>query len=142
MGVAEVGEHSEQVVGAGRVDAADPQMPAQQAGDLLELAVHAVDLGQRPLGVAEDHAALVGQLHAAAGAPEHLDPELLLQAPDLLRHRRLAEEELLAGLRQRPVPGHRGDRAQMTKLHDGIVPAPQREVQVILLLAAMTGRNG
>ena len=55
---AEVGEHAEEVVGAGRVDAADPQLAAQQAGELLELGVQAVDLREHALCVAEDDVAL------------------------------------------------------------------------------------
>src|SRR3954469_24201805 len=42
---AEVGEHAEQVVRPRRIDAADPQLAAQEAGELLELGVEAVDLG-------------------------------------------------------------------------------------------------
>ena len=108
--------------GPGRVDAADPQLPAEQPGELLELAVQPVDLGEHALRVAEDHAALGGQLDAAARAPEDLDAELLLEPADLLRDRRLREEELVTGLRQRAVAGDGGDRAQVTELHALIVP--------------------
>jgi hypothetical protein len=73
--------------------------------------VHPVDLAQHALRVAEDHPALGGQLHAAARAPEHLDPELALEPADLLRDRRLGEVELLTRLRQRVVLGDGDDRA-------------------------------
>ena len=124
---AEVGQQPEDVVGAGRVHAADPQLAAQQAGDLLELAVHVVHLGQHALRVAEDHQALGRQLDAAARAPEHLDPELLLQPADLLGDGRLAQVQLLAGLGQRAVLGDGDDRAEVTQLHPSMVPAGRQK---------------
>lgn len=84
MSGAEVRKHPEEVVGAGRVDAPDPQLAAEQTGELLELAVHAVDLGQNALRIPEDHAPLVGELDAARGAAKDLDPQLLLESADLL----------------------------------------------------------
>jgi hypothetical protein len=79
--------------------------------------VQAVDLGEHALGVAEDHAALGGELDAAARAPEHLDAQLGLEPPDLLRDRRLGEVQLLGRLRERAVAGDGGDGAQVTELH-------------------------
>ena len=97
---AELRQHREQVVRTGRVHAADPDLPAQQPGDVLELAVQSVDLGQHALGVAEHHAALGGELDPAARAVKHVHAELLFQPPDLLGDRRLREKELVTGLRQ------------------------------------------
>ena len=139
---AEVGEHAEQVVRAGRVDAADPQLAAQQAGELLELGVQAVDLGEHALRVAEDDAALGGELDLPARAPEDLDAELGLEPPDLLRDRRLGEVQLLGGLRERPVAGDGGDGAKVTELHDAMVPGGEREVEVALLRPAISARDG
>jgi len=68
----------------GRIDAADPQLPAQQAGNLLQFALYAFDLGQHSLRVPENHLALRREIDAAAGAAKHLDPKLLLEAADLL----------------------------------------------------------
>jgi hypothetical protein len=104
--------------------------------------VQAVDLGEHALRVAEDHAPLGGELDASARAPEHLDAELLLEPPDLLRDRRLRQVELLTRLGQRAMLGDGDDRAQMTELHAPIVPAERRSVQVMLLVPAMTRRNG
>ena len=70
---------------------------------------------------------LGGQLDAAAGAAEHLDPELLLEATDLLGDGRLAEVELLAGLGQRAVLGDGDDRAEVTQLHAFMVPAAMQK---------------
>ena len=70
---------------------------------------------------------LGGQLDAAARAPEHLDPQLLLQATDLLGDGRLAEVELLAGFGQRAVLGDGDDRAEVTQLHAFIVPAGKQK---------------
>ena len=139
---AEVGEHAEQVVRAGRVDAADPQLAAQQAGELLELGVQAVDLGEHALRVAEDDAPLGGELHLPARAPEDLDAELGLEPPDLLRDRRLGEVQLLGGLRERPVAGDGGDGAKVTELHDAMVPGGEPEVEVALLRPAISARDG
>jgi len=50
--------------------------PAQQAGQVGQFAVQAVDLGHHALGVGEDHAALGGQLDSAARAVEHVDAQL------------------------------------------------------------------
>jgi hypothetical protein len=85
--------------------------------------VHAVDLGKHALRVAEDDAALGGQLDAAAGAMKDLDAELLLEAADLLGDGGLAEIQLLTGLGQRAVLGDGNDGAQVTKLHASMVPA-------------------
>jgi hypothetical protein len=79
--------------------------------------VQAVDLGEHALRVVEDHAALGGELHAAARAAEDLDAELRLQPADLLRDRGLGEVQLLGGLRERPVTGDGGDGAQVAELH-------------------------
>ena len=79
--------------------------------------MQAVDLGEHALRVAEDDAALLGQLDAAAGAAEDLDAELFLEAADLLRDRRLREVELLAGLGQRAVLGDGDDGAEVAELH-------------------------
>jgi hypothetical protein len=84
MGRPEVGEHAEDVVRAGRVDAADAQLAAQQAGHLLQLNVQAVDLGQDALRAPEDHPALGSELHAAARSPEDVEAELELEPTDLL----------------------------------------------------------
>src|SRR5262249_21749327 len=97
--------------------AADAQPAAQLAGELLELVLQAVDLGQHALSAAQDHLPLWGQLDAAARGPEDLEAELELQSPGLLRDRRLGEVELLTPVGQRAVARHGGDRAQMTEFH-------------------------
>ena len=43
--------------------------------------------------------------------------EGVLEAPDLLRDRRLGEVQLLGGLRERAVAGDGGDRAKVAELH-------------------------
>jgi hypothetical protein len=40
------------------------------------------------------------------------------------------------------VVGDGDDRAEVAQLHEPIVPASETEVQVIILLAAMTALNG
>jgi hypothetical protein len=104
--------------------------------------VQAVDLGEHALRVAEDHAALGGELDAAARAAEDLDAELLLEAPDLLGDRRLGEVQLLGGLRERAVAGDGGDGAKVAQLHAPMVPGRRREVEVSLLRPAISRRDG
>ena len=126
MALAELGEHLGEVVRTGRVHAADPDLAAHEPGQLLQLAVQAVDLAQDALGVAEDHLALGRDLDRAAGAPEDLDAELLLEPPDLLRDGRLREVQLLGGLGEGAVARHGGDRAQVSELHGSIEPRSRR----------------
>jgi hypothetical protein len=76
-----------------------------------------VDLGQHALRVAEDHAAFVGELDAAARAAEDLDAELVLEPADLLRDGGLGEKQLVAGLGEGPVAGDGGDRSKLTEFH-------------------------
>ena len=78
------------------------QLAAQQPAELLELVVQAVDLVQHAVRVVEDQLALGGQLDRPAGAREHLDAELGLQPPDLLRDRRLREVQLLPAFVNEP----------------------------------------
>ena len=104
--------------------------------------VQAVDLREHALRVAEDDAALGGELDLAARAAEDLDAELGLEAPDLLRDRRLREVQLLGGLRERAVAGDGDDGAQVTELHASMVPARWPEVEVALLRPAISAGDG
>jgi hypothetical protein len=53
----------------------------------------------------------------AARAHEQRRTELLFEASDLVRKRRLGDMQLLRGAREVPVPGHRFDAPQLPKLH-------------------------
>jgi len=113
----EVGDDVGEVVQARRVHAAELELAAQQAAQLLELVLQALDLVQHAMGVVEDQPALGGQLDRPRRPREDLDPELGLEPADLLGDRRLGEVELLPRLRERAVAGHGGDGAQVSELH-------------------------
>ena len=117
VALVEVGDHVGEVVQPGRVHPAELELSAQEAAELLELVVQALDLVQHAMGVLQDEAALGRQLDRPARAREDLDAELGLEAPDLLRDRRLREVQLLSRLRERPVAGDGGDGAKVAELH-------------------------
>ena len=63
MARVEVGDDVGEVVQPRRVHAAELQLSAQQAAQLLELVLQPLDLVQHAMGVVEDEPALGGQLH-------------------------------------------------------------------------------
>ena len=78
---AELRQHAEEVVRAGRIHAPDPQRAAQQPCQLVELVAQVVDLREDAARVLEHQLALRRRLDRAARAPEDLDADLGLEAP-------------------------------------------------------------
>ena len=101
---------------AGR-SASDPDAPAQDAAELVDLRACAVHLGEDTAGARGDRLARLGRGDAAARALEQRGAELLLEPPDLVRQRRLGEVELLRGAREVAVPRHRLHASQLPELH-------------------------
>jgi hypothetical protein len=80
---------------AGERDEAQP--PAAQPGHRLELGLGIGQAREDRVGVTDEHATRVGQVHAAGGAIHELRAGLALQRCDLLRDRRLGVGQRLGG---------------------------------------------
>ena len=117
MGAAEAGEQAGDVEVAGGQERPDPDAPAQDAAELVDLLARGVDLGKDPACTRRDGAARVRRNHAAARAFEQRRSQLLLEPPDLVRQCRLGEVELLGGAREVAVPRHRLHASQLPELH-------------------------
>ena len=73
MALVERGQRAREVVVAGRPHRADRDAPADDAGELLELGLQAVDLGEHAARVGEDDRSLGGHVDAAAGPAQDLN---------------------------------------------------------------------
>ena len=65
----------------------------------------------------QESAARRSQIHLAAAAAEQLDPELLLEVPDLLAERRLRRSETHRGVPEVQLFGDGYEVSEVTKLH-------------------------
>ena len=81
-------------------DHPDPQLPAQQARELLDRGAHAAHRGQRARGRTAARPRPPPSTSRAAGAVEQLDAELALEPPHLRPHARLRDQHPLRGARE------------------------------------------
>jgi hypothetical protein len=88
---------------AARRERRDPQPPQPLAGHLCDRPLRRLDLGEDPLGVADERHARPRRGHAAVLTDEQLHPGLALQAGDRLRDRRLGVGERVGGRGERSV---------------------------------------
>src|SRR5262249_29186492 len=72
---------------------------------------------QHPARVAQHELARAGGGGAAPEPVEKLDPQLVLESADVLRDRRLRQEERLGGAREAPELGHLRKDFQAPKIH-------------------------
>ncbi len=107
VALVERGQRAREVVVAGRPHRADRDAPADDAGELLELGLQAVDLGEHAARVGEDDRPLGRHVDPAAGPAQDLDAELALEPADLLGECRLREVQLLRGAGEAAVTGDR-----------------------------------
>jgi hypothetical protein len=94
---------------AGTREGGQSQPPAAQAGDGLELGLRVGQAREDDVGVVDEHAAGVGQSHAARVALHQRRAGLPLEGRDLLGHRGLRVGEGVGRGRERAL---RGDLAQ------------------------------
>jgi hypothetical protein len=81
------------------------QPPARLGGELAQLVLGRLELGEDALGVAHQHMARGGEPDPARGAVDERDARLALEPRDLLRHGRLGVVERLGGRRERSAEG-------------------------------------
>ena len=111
---------------AGNVDAAagkqrpDRDPAPGHAAQLVDLLAHSVDLGQHPAGPRGDRLPGLGRGHPPAGPLEELGAELRLEAPDLMRERRLRHVQLLGGTGEVPMACDGLDISELAQLHASI----------------------
>ena len=97
---------------------ADLETAAQVALRLLaELLEHLLLEREQPLRAPVEPVPGLGRLDAAAGAVEQLQPEPLLERPDLQAHRRLRHAELLRRLREAAPLDDRTERCKLARVH-------------------------
>ena len=96
---------------------ADRDLSADQPVELVDLAAHAVDLGDHGARPRRDRVAGLGRGDAAARALEQLRSELGLEAADLVRERRLRDVKLVRGAGEVAVARDRLDVSELAQLH-------------------------
>jgi hypothetical protein len=105
MGGAEGGDGHRHQRGGGRLERGQPQAPAAQAGDRLQLGLGLAQAGEDGLGVAHERLAGLRQAHPARVALDQHGAGLAFQGGDLLGHGRLGEGERLRGGREGAADG-------------------------------------
>src|SRR5213078_3105999 len=72
---------------------------------------------EQALGTAVEPPSRFGRLDAATRAVEELQPEPLLERPDLQAHRRLGDAELVGRLREAPPLDDRAKCCELSRVH-------------------------
>jgi hypothetical protein len=114
--------------GERRQDRGDVELPAEQQGShgqaaadqaaqLLHLSEQRLALGQDGAGARGDERPSLGRLHRARRPSKQLDPELLLEALNLMGHRRLGDVELVGGAGEVSVAGDGLEVAELAQIH-------------------------
>jgi hypothetical protein len=96
---------------------ADRDPAADHAVELVDLAAHALDLGEHRARPGGYRLAGLGGHDAAAGALEKLRPQLGLESADLVGERRLGDVELLRRAGEVAVAVHGLDVSELAQLH-------------------------
>jgi hypothetical protein len=120
--VVELGEEGREERDADDGRHADPQPPAPERRELHHLLLHHAHRIEDPLGALEHHAARVGQGDAPPLPEEQRRPELLLERPDRLAHRRLGHVERLARAGEALAPGDLDEVPQGLDVHGPSFP--------------------
>jgi hypothetical protein len=102
---------------ARRQERSDPDPPAQDPAQLVDLLACAVHLGKDAASTNSDALPRLRRADATARALEQRRPQLVFKPADLVRQRRLGDVKLFRGAREVPVAGHRLDGSQLPKLH-------------------------
>jgi GNAT superfamily N-acetyltransferase len=119
VALAEAREQARNVEVAGGHERSDPDAPAQDAAQLVDLRARAVHLGEDAARPGGDRLPRLGRGDTAARAFEERDAQFLLEPSDLVRQRRLGEMELLGGAREVAMARHRLDASQLAAVsHD------------------------
>ena len=121
MGPAESSEQSRHVQVAGGQERSDPDTPAQNAAELVDLLSCGVHLREHPTRSVGQRLSGLGRRDSPARALEQRRAELLFEPPNLVRQRRLGDVELLRSAREVAVPRHRFHAPELPELHATIV---------------------
>jgi hypothetical protein len=110
-------EQSGDVDVASGVERTDPDVPASDAAELVDLLACAVHLGEDTAGSSGDHASGLGWGDASARAFEQRCAQLSFELSDLVRERRLGDVELLRGAGEMAMAGDRLHGSELPELH-------------------------
>jgi hypothetical protein len=113
MAAMERRQQERQVDGTHRVQCPDRQPARLDPGEALQLRLGRVELGDRAAGARDEQLAGVGHRDAARRAPHERQPELCLQALDLLGERRLGHVLACRRTREVLLVGDRDEVAQL-----------------------------
>ena len=110
-------EQQRQVDRAHRVQRADRQPAALHAGQRLQLGLRGVELGEDVARPGDEQLAGAGERDLARRALDEREPDLGLQALDLLRERRLGDVLARRGAREVALVGEGDEIAQLAQFH-------------------------
>ena len=112
MQLVEAREQLRQQVEAGRPRGGEGERADTGVAGACERAARVREQRLRPEHVVREQPAVLGQLGAAGGPHDQRMAQLRLELGDLLRDRRLADEELVGGARERGASGDGREGAQ------------------------------
>ena len=112
--LAQHGRHQREDARGHEADRQPADLPAVRG---LRLAHRLARAGEDRAGVLQERDAGVGEGDVAAGAGEQRDAELVLEAADRERQRRLRDREPLRGAAEVQLLGERGEVAEGAQLH-------------------------
>ena len=110
-------QQQRQVDRAHRVQRADRQPAALDAGQRLQLGLRGVELGEDVARARDEQLAGAGERDPARRALDEREPDLGLQPADLLRQRGLGDVLARGGAREVALVGERHEVAQLAQFH-------------------------
>ena len=121
MALAKQRQHERHVDGPHRVQDADVDVTGLDAGQRLQLGPRGIELVEDPARPRDEQLARLGQRDAAGGALHQCEPDLLLEALDLLRECRLGDVLTRRRAGEMALVGDRDEVAQLSEFHKQIL---------------------